>query len=344
MKRIFTLFTFFAIALSISAQDQQVINISLTGMVKTPVSRMGSYRFLLLEDAVGNQLSIYNGKEDAYGDFTINGYLAEYDVTVAGTGTWAVVNGVETLTAMLQEEENTAITYHVTASLGSVSTYNLTCKDARYYKPNAMETIFIGEVDGVTLRIIIENMTSGENNDVLGMYGETDILAETLKVSGLGKYTLTGTFQDAVGNTYDVTMTATQIKKTTVTVENARYTEIDGNVCVIGVWNDTDLKITLYGSSTLDDIVYEEAQMEVGDILATSTQVTLEKAESTFTLSGEFIHSQETAIYTITISGSTINTALDQITTSKNVVKTIKNGQLIITIDGITYSGEGQKL
>lgn len=344
MKRTFTIFAIFAMVFSLSAQDQQVINVTLSGMVKTPVSRMGSYRFLLLEDAAGNQLSIYNGTEDAYGDFDVYGYLSEYNVSASGTGTWAVVDGVETLTATLQEEENTSITYQVIASLESLKTIELTCNDAHYYKPNALETIFVGYVNGTKLRIIIGDMVNGENADVLGMYGETDILAEKVKVSGLSKYTLSGSFQDVIGNTYNVTMTATQLQKTPIDVVNATCSEVDGNVCVTGTWNDTDLSITLYGFSTTDNILYEEALMEVGDIVATSTQVTLNKTESDFTLSGEFIHSQETAIYTVTITGIAATTALEQITTNKNVFKTIRDGQLLICIDSVIYSAEGQKL
>lgn len=345
MKRIFTLLSILVLALSINAQEQQVIDITLVGMTKTPVSRMGSYRFLLLEDAIGNQLSIYNGKEDAYGDFDVYGYLSEYNVSVSGTGTWAVVDGVETLTATLQEEDNATVLYRVTAKLVALETYNLTCNDAHYYTPNnSFETVFIGQVDGLTLKIVVEYMTAGVNNDVLGVYGETDILAETLKVSGKTTCTISGTFHDAIGNTYNVTMTATQLQKTPIDVVNATCSEVDGNVCVTGTWNDTDLSITLYGFSTTDNILYEEALMEVGDIVATSTQVTLNKTESDFTLSGEFIHSQETAIYTVTITGTAATTALEQITTNKNVFKTIRDGQLLIYIDSVIYSAEGQKL
>lgn len=343
MKRIFTLLSILVLALSINAQE--VIEVTLVGMTKTPVSRMGRYSFLLLEDAASNQFSIYNGKEDAYGEFDVYGYLSEYNVTVSGKGTWAVVDGVETLTATLQEEDNASVVYHVTASLVALETYNLTCNEAHYYKlANSSETIFVGQVDGVTLKIIIEQMTTGINNDVLGVYGETDILAETLKVSGLGKYTLSGTFHDAIGNTYNVSMTATQLEKTPIEIGDATYSEVDGNVCVAGVWNDTDVKVTLYGYSTSDNVLYEEALMEVGDIVATSTQATLTKTADGFTLSGEFVHSEETAIYTVTISGSSATTSVEQVTTNKSVLKTLENGQLVITIDGIKYNSVGQTL
>lgn len=345
MKRIFTLLSILVLALSINAQEQQVIEVTLTNMVKTPVSRMGRYSFLLLEDAASNQLSIYNKKEGAYGSFSVDGYLSEYNVSVSGKGTWEVVDGIETLTATLQEDDNASVIYHVTATVVIIKTYDLTCSDAHYYTPNnSFETVFIGQVDGITLKIIVEYMTTGVNNDVLGVYGETDILAETLKVSGKTKCTISGAFHDAIGNTYNVSMTATQLEKTPVNIENSTYSEVDGNVCVTGSWNDTDVKVTLYGYSTTDNILYEEALMEMGDIVATSTQATLTKTDDGFTLSGEFIHTEETAIYTVTISGSFSSTALDYIPTNKNVLKILENGHLLITIDDIKYNSVGQTL
>ncbi|MBQ5388197.1 MAG: hypothetical protein IIU55_03875 [Paludibacteraceae bacterium] len=72
--------------------------------------------------------------------------------------------------------------------------------------------------------------------------------------------------------------------------------------------------------------------------------MTFSTTDSEFTLTGEFIHAQETAIYAMTITGTAVTTALEQITTNKNVFKTIKDGQLLICIDSVIYSAEGQKL
>lgn len=346
MKKIVTFFAFIAVALSIHAQEMQVKDLTLTGMVKTQISRMGR-GYTSLDDAKGNSIQIYNESAKwAYGDYTVYAYLVEDDITVGGTGTWELVDEVETLTATLTDDEQT-VTYNITASVSSLKTYTLTCSDAQYFKTTSSieSTTFIGQVDGVTLKVTIDNMKTGSNTEVFGVYGETDILAETATVMGsTAKYTLSGTFNDAIGNTYKVSMKATPMEKTPIEVTNATYTEVEGDIIVTGLWNDTKLTVTLNGSSTIDNLVYEEATLEIGEILATSTAVTFSTTDSEFTLTGEFIHAQETAIYAMTITGTAATTALEQITTNQNVFKTIKDGQLLICIDSVIYSAKGQKL
>lgn len=346
MKKIVTFFAFIAVALSIHAQEMQVKDLTLTGMVKTQISRMGR-GYTSLDDAKGNSIQIYNESAKwAYGDYTVYAYLVEDDITVGGTGTWELVDEVETLTATLTDDEQ-IVTYNITASVSSLKTYTLTCSDAQYFKTTSSieSTTFIGQVDGVTLKVTIDNMKTGSNTEVFGVYGETDILAETATVMGsTAKYTLSGTFNDAIGNTYKVSMKATPMEKTPIEVTNATYTEVEGDIIVTGMWYDTQLTVTLNGSSTTDNLVYEEATLEIGEILATSTAVTFSTTDSEFTLTGEFIHAQETAIYAMTITGTAATTALEQITTNKNVFKTIKDGQLLICIDSIIYSAGGQKL
>ena len=41
------------------------------------------------------------------------------------------------------------------------------------------------------------------------------------------------------------------------------------------------------------------------------------------------------------VTGENASTGLDNITNGKNVVKTIVNGQLVITIDGVQYNAQG---
>jgi hypothetical protein len=186
-------------------------------------------------------------------------------------------------------------------------------------------------------------MKAGSNAEVYGVYGETDILAETATVMGsTAKYTLSGTFNDAIGNTYKVSMRATPMEKTPIEVTNASYTEVDGDIVITGLWNDTDLTVTLNGSATTDSLVYEEATLVAGDIQANSTAATFTKTVDGFTLTGEFIQADETAIYTLTISGASTTTALDNIINSENTtIKAIENGQLIIIRDGEKFSAQG---
>ena len=280
-------------------------DITLTGVTKTIFNPSWGKKYTSL-DLGENSIQILNGADAfGYGTYDVQAYLADDDITVAGFGTWEVVEGVETLTATLVDDEKTKV-YNLTATVAAIETYNLPCDDAHYYKPNMMETIFVGEVDGETLTVSVESLVVGENNNVLGIYGETDFLAETvtISVSGLTTYVLTGAFKDVTGNIYNVSMTATPLPKTPVVVENATYTEVDGNIIITGDWSGTELTVTLYGYATSDNVLYEEAEMETDDILAASTEVTLNKTADAFTITGEFINGSEAAIYNVTISGT----------------------------------------
>ena len=280
-------------------------DITLTGMTKTILNPSWGKKHTSL-DLGDNSVQILNGADAfGYGTYNVQAYLADDDITVAGFGTWEVVDGVETLTATLVDDEKTKV-YNLTATVATVETYTLNCPNAHYYKPSMMETAFVGEVDGETLTVTIESMEVGENYSVLGMYGETDFLAETVTVGmkDLTTYALEGEFKDATGNIYNVSMTATPLPKTPVVVENATYTEVDGDIIITGDWSGTELTITLYGYATSDNIVYEDAAMETDDIRAASTEVTLNKTTNTFTATGEFIHVWEAAIYDVTITGN----------------------------------------
>ena len=281
--------------------------ITLSGMNKTLYGKTGwGKKYTALTDNSDNVISIYNAADDyGYGEYQVDAYLADDDITVSGYGTWNVVDGVETLIATLVDEERTVV-YNLTATVAAVETYTLTCNDAYYYKPSMIETIFTGDVDGENLKVTIESMEVGENYNVIGTYGETDFLAETvtISVSGLTTYVLTGAFKDVTGNIYNVSMTATPLPKTPVVVENATYTEVDGDIIITGDWSGTELTVTLYGYATSDNVLYEEAEMETDDILAASTEVTLNKTTNAFTITGDFIHGWEAVIYTVTVSGA----------------------------------------
>ena len=347
MKKIFTFFAFIAIALSIQAQEMQVKDLTLTGMVKTQFSRMGR-GYTSLDDAKGNSIQIYNESAKwAYGEYTVTAYLAEDDITVSGTGTWNLVDEVETLVATLVDDEQT-VTYNITAIVSELKTYTLTCNDAQYFKVTSSieSTTIIGKVDDVILKLTIDNMKTGKNAEVYGVYGETDILAETVNVLGnTSKYTISGTFNDAIGNTYKVSMKATPMEKTPIEVTNATYAEEDGDIVITGQWNDSELKVTINASSTTDSLVYEDATLEVGDILASSTAATFTLTTEGFTLTGEFVHADETAIYTLNISGASTTTDIDNIINSEHTtIKTIENGQLIIIRGGEMFNAQGVRL
>ena len=182
------------------------IDVTLSGMVATPVSRMGRYSYLSLDDEDGNQISIFNGTEGAYGDFEVSGYLAEYDVTVVGNGTWEVVDGVETLTATLQAEENATAIYNVTATVAIATTITLECGDATYTitDPEYNEVTFTGVADGKEFSILVSYFDGEYYSE--GEWGETFIMGTEIEFddSDAAEYYLGGTYIDDAGNTYEV--------------------------------------------------------------------------------------------------------------------------------------------
>lgn len=188
------------------------INVTLSGMVATPTSRMGSYRFLSLDDEDGNQISIFNGSEGAYGDnLDVNAYLAEYDVTVVGTGDWTVVDGVETLVATLQVEDDNTTIYNVTATVGAATTLTLECFDATYTitDPSLNEVTITGIADGKEFTIMVAPDGAGYYSE--GEWGDAFILATsvTFDDSDPEAYALEGTYIDDASNTYEVLILAT---------------------------------------------------------------------------------------------------------------------------------------
>ena len=183
------------------------IDVTLSGMVATPYSRMGSYRFLSLDDEDGNQISIFNGTEGAYGDdFEVNAYLAAYDVTVVGTGDWNVVDGVETLTATLQVEDDNTTIYNVTATVGVATTITLECYEATYTitDPEFNEVTFTGVADGKEFSILVSYFGGEYYSE--GEWGETFIMGTEVEFddSDAESYYLGGTYIDDASNTYEV--------------------------------------------------------------------------------------------------------------------------------------------
>ena len=183
------------------------IDVTLSGMVATPISRMGRYSHLSLDDEDGNQISIFNGTEGAYGeDFEVNAYLAAYDVTVVGTGDWNVVDDVETLTATLQVEDDNTTVYNVTATVGVATTITLECYDATYTitDPELNEVTFTGIADGKEFTIVVAPEGAGYYSD--GEWDGTPILGTSVEFddSDAEEYYLGGTYIDDASNTYEV--------------------------------------------------------------------------------------------------------------------------------------------
>ena len=101
----------------------------------------------------------------------------------------------------------------------------------------------------------------------------------------------------------------------------------------VGTWSGNEEKLTLYASQ---------------QVRATKIVVTYESAEANFVsqpmITGD-IDFADTANVIITaeedISGKLIISALENIDTTVAPAKVIKNGQLIITKDGVEYNAQG---
>ena len=187
------------------------IDVTLSGMQKSQSPRMGR-GYTALEDAAGNKLQIYNeSAEWAYGEYTVTGELVEYGVTVQGTGIWNVVDGVETLTATLQVEDDNTTIYNVTATVGAATTITLECRDATYTitDPEFNEVTFTGVADGKEFTILVSYFGGEYYSE--GEWGETFIMGTEIEFddSDAEEYYLGGTYIDDASNTYEVLIFAT---------------------------------------------------------------------------------------------------------------------------------------
>ena len=223
------------------------IDVTLSGMVATPTSRMGRYSYLLLEDKDYNRFSIYNGSEGVYGnDLEVTGYLAEYDVTVSGTGNWQLVDGVETLTATLKVEDDNTTIYNVVATVGAATTIILECYEATYTitDPEFNEVTFTGVADGKEFTILVSYFGGEYYSE--GEWGETSILGTYVEFddSDAESYYLGGTYIDDASNTYEVAIFATPAPVEPTPDYTRTVTNKYGTICLpFGSTNYTGMEL-----------------------------------------------------------------------------------------------------
>ena len=183
------------------------IDVTLSGMQKGQISRVNKRGYIALEDGAGNNLQIYNeSAEWAYGEYTVTGELVEYGVTVQGTGIWNLVDGVETLVATLQVEDDNTTIYNVVATVGAATTITLECWDATYTitDPEYNEVTFTGVADGKEFTILVSYFGGEYYSE--GEWGETFIYGTEVEFddSDAESYYLGGTYIDDANNTYEV--------------------------------------------------------------------------------------------------------------------------------------------
>jgi hypothetical protein len=258
-----------------------------------------------------NTITIYNhdGTDFTYGDdFEVTVSLDE--VNLEGTGSWKLDGDDEVLTATLYNEEKTAI-YHITASTKAPKTYTLTCTDAQY-APTAWSTIFSGTADGKALMIEIQMMEVGLN-EAFGScsWDGIEITSTEATVSRdlvyNDKYNVSGVFNDAAGNTYNITITGAEPKPaTTLNITGATFTEESwGGVVISGTWDTEDLVGSLEGA---DFGTYEYVELSTDShSLSSVGDVTFAQASDgvSVVLTGKFSDMDATP-YNVTITGTLV--------------------------------------
>ena len=289
----------------------KVVDVTLSDMVTTPYSHMGSYRFLSLDDEDGNQISIFNGTEGAYGnDFEVNAYLAAYDVTVVGTGDWNVVDGVETLTATLQVEDDNTTIYNVVATVGAATTITLECLDATYKITDLElnEVTFTGIADGKEFTIVVAPDGTGYYSD--GEWDGVVILATsvTFDDSDPTSYVLGGTYIDDASNTYNVQIVASPAP-TELFCEDATVTLESGSLMIQAMWGERQVLVSLQQTTTQGTGTYEAADVygmlmnPWAELSAVNDECTYQEMGETFQFSG--LLTDGTVTYDVWIKGST---------------------------------------
>lgn len=245
-----------------------IYDVTLEGMVTSQVPRTMGRGYTSLEDGT-NSLQIYNESNAwAYGDYTVTGELN--GVTVEGTGTWAVVDGVETLTATLQA---CGAIYNVTATVASATTITLECYDATYTitDPEYNEVTFTGVADGKEFTILVSYFGGEYYSE--GEWGETSILGTEVEFddSDASEYYLGGTYIDEASNTYEVAIFGAPavVEPTpdyTRTVSNKQW----GTICLPYASASTsgatfyEVSSLVYGEGLWLDQLAAGAQLEAG--------------------------------------------------------------------------------
>ena len=289
----------------------------------------------------------------AYGeDYTVTANLGE--LTIKGTGSWKLIDELETITAVLYNEEGTAV-YNVTVSAKAPEVHNLACTDALYVENISYmsELIITGVIDEDALTISVydwQEATAGTYYQVTGalndeVYIQPDSAVVTIVDT---KLTIVFSAKDELGNTYNVNVTATPKPNTPLVVENATFTVDGDNLTIQGQWETKSVVVALGGWSTTKYGEYNNAVLMTGtgdaedDIYAEFSAV-LSKDGTTATLTGVAANWDGTK-YDVTISGlapAENPTALDNVDTAVAPAKVINNGQLIIIRNGVQYNAQG---
>ena len=212
-----------------------------------------------------------------------------------------------------------------------------------------------------TLEVLIEDNTDyGTYEDIIGTY--TDATGEH-DVIGSGTYSydeelksnkFVGTLQTENSTlVLNVLMyylddrVATPINIIGATFEYSG----DNPLYINGTWNDGDTVHTIMFEcmeGLLIDKTYREVQMLIdggpmqGGFFAQSKDAVITQNGNILTLKGQFERYENGTLFDVTATnGATVESAVEDVVVTVKAVKTINNGQLIISKDGVNYNANG---
>lgn len=327
--------------------------ITLSGLLKYSNEFRGYTTLQNVEGDTAFFVCNYVDGVPAYGEgYSVTANLG--DLTLEGTGSWKLIDELETITAVLYNEERTAV-YNVTVSAKAPEVHNLTCTDALYVENISewmSELTITGVIDEAALKISVydwQEATAGTYYQVMGVLNdEVYIQPESAEVTIVDtKLTIAFSAVDEFGNTYNVNVTATPKPNTPLVVENATFTVDGDNLTIQGQWETKSVVVALVGWSTTKYGEYNAVLMtgtgEAEDDIYAEFSAVLSKDGTTATLTGVAVNWDGTK-YDVTISGlapAEAPTALDNVDTTVAPVKVIENGQLIIIRNGVQYNAQG---
>ena len=190
--------------------------------------------------------------------------------------------------------------------------------------------------DNTNLPIVEGTITKAYSND-LGTNAYTGLLVvefgEGLMGLQLTMYTL-----------------VVEVTEIDITNAEAEVNDLYGHLLVTATWENYPVLLTIHNYKYVAGLKEYEgpqvSELNIGDEdnwydYAVTNLVTVINENNTLYIEGEYISYNTGKTYYVTMSAPASTTDIDNVATSTNTVKVIKNGQLIINKNGVEYNAQG---
>ncbi len=309
-----------------------------------------------LADDNYNEITIYNLQDEAYQygeEFEAEASIKHNGewLTLTGKASWTLADGVMTMVATNMVDENNTVSYTITATALAPQEYTIVCNgtyeeevteyysSAKYTATTEDEDVIIIEIGTFGSGEEAETSVSGQFND--NWFASVEY---TIAEGEDGVHVLTATATDEVGNTYNITMTATKAVYPTINIYGATATlnEEEGALTLSGEYEGQTINCEIWGYIGAGDYEYvgilaADYSFEWGANIAT-----VEEESGQYTLTGVFLDYMTEKKYNVMITTkANTATALDNVTSTVAPVKVIENNQLIIIKNGVRYNVMG---